>query len=177
MLLRQFALAGLERAEQGIEFGLALQRAQVLGVRAGDIDRDVAGVRVGFFQADQVVVGGALDGCVGVLADVDAEDALVAGALDVGEQGVDAVVVETHAVDDALGLGQTEHARFGVARLRARRDGADLDAAEAPEGEPVNGVAVLVEAGGEADAVGEVESHDAYRAVRQGPTRAGDGAG
>ena len=43
-------------AEEGVEFGLALQLAQILGVGRRDVDRDVAGERVGTAQADQVVV-------------------------------------------------------------------------------------------------------------------------
>ena len=68
-----------------------------------NIDRDVAGQRIDFFETGEVVVGGALDRRVEVLADVDAEDAALfqeIRRLDVGDQPVDARVVESHAVDD-----------------------------------------------------------------------------
>ena len=64
-----------QRAQQRVERLVALQRAQVLGVGAGDVDRHVVGVRIDAGQADQVVVGRVLDRRRGVLADVQAQDA------------------------------------------------------------------------------------------------------
>lgn len=166
MLLGEAGLRRLEAAEEVVEFGFALQLAQVLGVGRGDVHRDVARQGVHFFQAGEVVVGGTLDRGVEVLADVDAEDAAVLRRTHVREQDVDAVVVEAHAIDDAPHLGQAEHARAGVARLRARRDRADLEEAETEAGEAVDRLAVLVEPGGEADAVGKAQAHDLDRARR-----------
>nr|GFD60234.1 hypothetical protein [Tanacetum cinerariifolium] len=81
------------------------QLSQVLGVGRGNVDRDVAGIWIHLAQAFQVVVGGAFDRGVGVLADVQAEYALPflieARRPHVGDEGVDAAVVEAHAVDDA----------------------------------------------------------------------------
>ena len=59
----------------------------------------------------------------------------------------------------ACAFGQAEQARLGVAGLRARRDGADFDEAEAERGQRVDVVAVLVQPGGQADRVGEGQSH------------------
>src|SRR5690606_3468686 len=67
-----------------------------------------------------------------------------------------------HAAADGLGLGQPEQARLGVARLRARRDGAELDEAEAEAPKGVDGIAVLVQTGGQADRVGEFQAHDLH---------------
>ena len=50
---------------------------------------------------------------------------------DAGQGGFDAAIVEAHAIDDGLILHQPEQARLGIARLRARGEGADLDKAEA----------------------------------------------
>ena len=72
-----------------------------------------------------------------------------------------------------LPLRQAEQARLRVARLRPRRDGADLEEAEAQRGQRVDVLAVLVEAGGQADGVGEVEPHHAHRLA--GGHGAGDG--
>jgi len=58
-----------------------LQRTQVFGVGRGDVDGDVACVRVGFFEAGEVVGGGVFDGGYGVFADVDTEYAFVASFL------------------------------------------------------------------------------------------------
>jgi hypothetical protein len=63
-----------------------LQVAQVLRVRRGDVHHHVAGLVVDAVQACQVVVGGAFDRRVEVLADVDAEHAAERGALDVAHE-------------------------------------------------------------------------------------------
>ncbi len=62
---------------------------------------------------------------------------------------------------------QAEHARFGIAGLRARRDGADLDEAETERGERVDVGAVLVQSGRQADRIGEGQSHHLARIVRR----------
>ena len=72
---RVFPVPSFSCVEQRIQFVAALQLAQVLGVGRGDVDGDVAGVGIHLAQADQVIVGGFFDRRVGVLADVDAEDA------------------------------------------------------------------------------------------------------
>ena len=74
---------------------------------------------------------------------------------DVGEEPLDALVVESEPVDQRFGLGKAEQPRPRIAGLRARRDGAAFDEAEAERGEPVDVRGVLVEAGGEADAIRE----------------------
>ena len=117
--------------------------------------------RAAAFQADQVVIGCVFDGRGGVLADVQAQQpALVAKvrAPDIGNEGVQPVVVEAQPVDQGLRLGQAEHARLGVARLAQGGDRADLREAE-PEVRPGRDrPCLLVEAGGEADRVGEVQA-------------------
>jgi len=64
-----------------------------------------------------------------------------------------------------------EQARLWVARLRTRRHRADLDVAEAQGGESRDALAVLVEAGGQADAVRERDAEglrgQGLRLVRQ----------
>jgi hypothetical protein len=72
MLIRQHCLPGLQRAQQCVEFGRALQLAQVLSVRRRDIDGDVAGQGVGLVEANQVIIDRPLDRGIEVLADVDA---------------------------------------------------------------------------------------------------------
>src|SRR6185369_2474157 len=145
--------------------------------RRGDVDGDVARVVVHLLQADQVVLGRLLDRRRRVLADVDAENAALLGEFrgpDVFQQFVDAGVVETRAVDDALRFRNAEQARLRVAVLGARRDRADFEETEAEPGQAVDVVAVLVQAGGEADRIGELEAHDLDRA---GGDRLGQAAG
>ena len=116
-------------------------------------------------------VGGGL-----VLADVDAEraDALAAAGLlaQAVVQGLGAVVRETVGVHHGVELGVTEHAGLLVAGLGLGRDGADFDVAEAEGGRAAPAEAVLVEAGGEADVVGELQAEGFDRAAALGGQRA-----
>ena len=66
---------------------------------------------------------------------------------------------------------QPEQARLRIARLRARRDGARLEEAEAERREAVEVRGVLVEAGGEADAIREVDAHHARPGRAAGEVR------
>ena len=94
--------ARAQGVEERVERGVRLQLAQVLGVRARDVDGDVVGVRVHAIQAGEVVVGGARDRRRRVLADVETQDAAApakARAPDVADERAEPVVVEAHAVD------------------------------------------------------------------------------
>jgi hypothetical protein len=140
--------------------------AQVFGIRRRNVDCDVGSKGVGFFEADQVVLRGAFDRRVEVLADIDAQDSAIADPRQASQQGVDAFIVEAHSVDDGLLLGQTEQARLRVAWLRARRDRADFNETEAQTSQAVDGGSVLVETGGKPDPVGKFESHGRHRGAR-----------
>jgi hypothetical protein len=165
-VLRGQGLAAFgDAAQQGVERLVALQRAQVLGVGAGDVDGDVVGMRVDAVQADQVVVDRVFNRRGGVLADVQAQQQAAlraglahAGAPHIGQEGVQAFVVEAQAVDQRIGLGQAEHARLGVAGLALGGDGADFDKAETHGGQAVDAAGVFVQPGGQADAVGKFEA-------------------
>lgn len=85
-------------------------------------------------------------GVVAFFANIDAENTAVLDKLaarDVGEQGVYALVVKSHAVDDRLLFGNAKEPRFGVALLRTRGDGADFDKAKAHGGEYVDVLAIF----------------------------------
>ena len=69
-------------------------------------------------------------------------------------------VVETHAVDDRPVLHQPEQPRLRIARLRPRRDRPDLDEAEAETEHLFRYFGILVEARGEPDGRGELETGD-----------------
>ncbi len=169
--LGQLGLFGLERGEQRTERGVFLQLAQARGVRRGDVDADVACVGVHRAQAGQVVVDGALVGCVEVPADVKAEYAPAlrpeAGARDVGEKALDAIVVEAEAVNEGFGLRQPEQAWRRIARLRSRRHGAAFDEAEAQAGQAVDVARILVQSRGETDTIGEAKPHRLDRRRRR----------
>ena len=144
-----------QRAEQAVQRFVALQRTQVFGVGAGDVHRHVVGVWVHTGQGDEVIVGGVLDRCGGVFADVQAQQHGVAArglsaprALHIGHEGVQALVVEAQAVDQGVGLRQAEHARLGVARLRFGRDRADLHKTKTHGAQAVDTTRVFVQTGG-----------------------------
>ncbi|MNF30918.1 hypothetical protein D3C84_116680 [compost metagenome] len=164
----QFRAALGQIGQQLLERVTELQAAQARRVRRADVDRHIAGVGVDLVQADQVVVHGTLDRRIEVLADVDAQHALVLGRRHAGQQVIDAEVVEPHAIDDRLGFRQTEQAWLRVARLRTRRDGADFDKTETQLGETIDGRAVLVQAGGQPHRIREVQAHDIHRRLRRG---------
>ncbi|MNO97060.1 hypothetical protein D3C76_887550 [compost metagenome] len=170
MLDSQAVLAHTQGFQQLLQRVAELQTAQAGGVRRADVHRDVAGVGVDLLKADQVIVHCTLDRGIEVLADIDAQHAAIFRRLHAVQQVIDTQVVEAHAVDDRLGLRQAEQARLGVARLRTRRDRADLDKTETQLGEAVDGRAVFVQTRRQSDRVGEVQAHDSDR---QGGRRLG----
>ena len=119
-------------------------------------------------QAQQVIVHGALHRGIEVLADIDAQHALVLGGLDPRQQVLDTLVVEAHAIDDRLGLGQAEQARLGVARLRPGGHGADLDKTETQLGEAIDGITVLVQARCQPHRIGKIQAHHTHRQAGRG---------
>ena len=86
-------------------------------------------------------------------------------------------VVEARVVEKGAVLRQAEQPRFRAARLRARRDGAELQKPETEIREHRREVGVCVEAGGEADGIGEFDPHNLDRQRRrlsaQQPANAG----
>jgi hypothetical protein len=99
---------------------------------------------------------------IGVSADIDADDAAPARAGKIAHEGIDADAVEAEAVDERIRFGQAKEPRRRVSRLRARRDGAKLDEAEAKARERIDVRRVLVESRRETDGIGKVESHCAH---------------
>ena len=123
-------------------------------------------MRVDAAQRREVVVSGIFDRRGGIFANIDAEDAAVLdklAACDVGQQGVYALVIKSHAVDDCLLFGNAKQPRFGVTLLRARGDGADFDKAKAHRGEYIDVLAIFVQSGSQTDAVGEGQAHQGMR--------------
>ena len=155
-------LAFLQARKQGIERRIALQFAQVLGVRTGDIDCDVVGMGKYPFEREQVIVGGPLDRCDCVLADVESDDSALGaegpGPLHIGQERRQAFVVEAQAIDQGFGFGQAEHPWLVVAGLRFGCHRTDFDEAKTHGAEAVDAAAILVQSGGQADPVGELQS-------------------
>jgi hypothetical protein len=137
-----------------------LQIAQARRVGRAHVHHQVVGQRREQGRARDVVCGGVDVGRGLVLADVHADDARPATPpprAQAGSHRVGAAVVEAQPVDERSIVDQPEHPRLRVARLRPRRDGADLDEAEAEREQRVDAARVLVEAGGQADGRRELE--------------------
>ena len=79
-----------------------------------------------------------------------------------------AVIVEAEPIDQRLIARQAKQARARIARLRPRRQRADLDKAEAGAEQPARRLGVLVEARRHAERIGEgqAEGRDAQGAGR-----------
>ena len=74
-----------------------------------------------------------------------------------------APIVEAEAVDDAAVLVQPEQPRLRIAGLRARRQRADLGEAEAKLQQARGHAGVLVEAGGHAERIREIQPEHVCR--------------
>ena len=124
-----------------------------------DVEYDVVGPIGEQAEAGEVVGGGLFEGGDLGFAEVDAEgDSAPAGTGLAGEAGGHrggAAVVEAHPVDDSFLGGIAEHPGLRVARLGVGGDRADLNVAKTERGGGGPGPGILVEAGGEADRVGE----------------------
>ena len=152
----------MSAASRRFEFGLVLQAAQARRVGRGDVDRHVRGERTEFLQA-QHIVGDAI-GCVFVRADVDAADARPA---------FHARAVFSRAAARPLLL---KPSRLMTARSSASRKmrgfgfpscarGVTVPASTKPKPSAKHrfgDFGVLVESGGEADRIGEVEAERVY---------------
>src|SRR6185503_14002797 len=79
------------------------------------------------------------------------------------EGRLQAMTGKAHAIDDAAILGKPEQARPRIAVLRPGRDAADLDQAKAQPEQGIRHLGILVEAGGEADRIGERPAPDLDR--------------
>ena len=120
-------------------------------------------MRVDAFQADQVVVDRVFNGSDGIFANVQTQNATTLtelGLFDVGQECIQTFVVETQTVDQGIGLGQAEHARFGIAGLCLGGDRADFHKTKAHGAQAIDAAAVLVQTCRHADAVGELDTRD-----------------
>ncbi len=138
-----------------------MERPQAWRVGRGDVDGQIVRRRRQQFGRCRVV--GRRVGAVLVLADVDPDEpgsARPAPAFQGRPGRLRPPVVEAEPVDHRAVLGQAEDARARIARLGARRHGADLDEAESQGEQRSRHLSVLVEAGRHADGIGEVAPPD-----------------
>ena len=94
-----------------------------------------------------------------VRPDIDSEHALARPQPgDARQRRVDPAIVESHAVDHCLVLGEAEQAGAGIAALGPGRERAHLDRAEAQREQARNRLGILVQAGGQPDSIGKGQS-------------------
>ena len=155
----------LDRGEQRTELGDRLQVAETGRVGRRHVDDEIARKRRE--QPGTLDVVG--DGVLGLdhlgPADVDADDRgpaslLLTESVQPCRDHGGAFVVEAHSVDDCAVVDEAEEPWPGIARLRAGCDGADLDVPESEGQQPGNRARVLVETGGKAERVRELDAHD-----------------
>ncbi len=152
--------ASITRASRSSSALGLLQVAQAGRVGRRHVDGEIARHRREGLDQPHIIAGAV--GRIAVGADIDADDAALARARGEPRQHRRrALVVEAEPVDHALVGLEPEQARARIAGLRARGHGADLHEAEAEPQHRVRNLRVLVEAGGQADRIGEIEPEGA----------------
>ncbi len=157
-------------AGQLLQRSLGLQVAQPWGVGRGHVDGEIVRQPPQPLQPGHIVadaVGGVLVG-----AEVRPDHAAAAPAGQPFREGLQALVVEAHAVDHRPIRRQPEQTRAGVSVLRLRRHRPALDEAEAGGEHGVGRLRVLVEPCRQADAVGQPQPPHLDR--QSGIVRPGD---
>lgn len=95
-----------------------------------------------------------------ILGDIGGDDDLRTVCLEIPDGLKDTFVVDTHAVDERLILGQPEKAGFRVAGLRLRSQGTDFNESETEMRELIVGIRILVQSAGQTDRIGEPDPED-----------------
>lgn len=137
-----------------------LECSQPRRVGRADVDDEKVGQTPKFFQGIDKVGCGYFERRLFGFAEVNPQGKFLV-ARGFGQrvgQGVGAAVVESHAIDEGVGFGDSEEAGLGIAGLGVPRDAADFAEAESQRLPGGNGDSVFVHSGGEADGVGEADS-------------------
>ena len=87
------------------------------------------------------------------------------GLFHVLDQVVHTEVVKAHPVDQPFGLDQAEQTRLLIARLRAWRDGADLNRAEPHRTQRIDALSVFVESCCETQRIFKGQPHTLHRLI------------
>ena len=94
-----------------------------------------------------------------IFADIDAQHAVKMRLFHVLNQVINAMVIKAHAVDQPLGIHQTEDPRFIVARLRTRGDGADLNRTKTHRAQRVNAFPIFIQPGRQTQRIFKGQPH------------------
>ena len=101
-------------------------------------------------------------GAVAACAEIDADDP-ARPVFQPRKRRLLSLIVEAEPVDDGAVHDRAEHAGLRIAALRARRQRADLDEAEAHGEKLARHARVLVEARRHAERIGKIETEQALR--------------
>ena len=149
-----------QRVENPQDMCARMGRAFAARVVAADVHGEVICVLVEVAEEFEIVGRGVFGGGRSVAADVAADDESFVGPAQVLDGFFETAVRKPDAVDDRLVLREPEDAGAGIARLRTRRHGADLDESEAEGRQFAERLAVAVETCGQPDGVGEFDAED-----------------
>jgi hypothetical protein len=155
-------------AEQLLERFVFLQRAKAGRVRRADVQDNVIGERGQKTERIKIIRDRFFDRRDLRFADVDADGnawptAALAQFSQACRDSVGTVIVESEPVDQRALLRITENARPRVPRLGLCRNGADFDEAKTERGPGGNCDAILIEASGQADWIGESKAEYSFR--------------
>lgn len=137
-----------------------LEFSQPRGVGRAEVDDEKVGQRPKFFQRINKIGGGFFQRRLFGFAEVDPQGkfSIATGLCKSHGKSVSAAVVETHAIDESGGFGDSEEAGLRIAGLGMPGDAANFAESESqclPRG---NGDSILVHSGGEANGIGELDS-------------------
>ena len=76
---------------------------------------------------------------------------------------LDALVVESHSINESICLANPEQARFCIAGLRARRHGPEFYVTESHRTEGIQAISILVEPGRESERMCKLKPETAHR--------------
>ena len=110
-------------------------------------------------NAMKIVINSPFDRSVPVLTYIDTKHALVVVLLQLTDCVVNALTVESQAIDHRLCRWQTKYTGFGVAGLGPWQDRANFDKTKTEAAERVDIVTILIESRCQTDGVFEFQTH------------------
>jgi hypothetical protein len=108
----------------GVQTLWGLKGAKARRIRRTHIDNEKISIGVKYLKGLFVIFVGFFEGCFFIFADVDTDDEAGGAFFQVLGDPHSPSVIEAHAVEQGIILGNPKEARFGIARLGAGRYGA-----------------------------------------------------
>lgn len=157
-LRSELAIPILQGAEQFVEAIGPLQVTEIRRVRGRNVDRDVIRNWMDQIESRKVVLDGLFVRHILILANVHANNAFaVEFRQSIGDR-FGTVVVESQPIDQCLILREPQQPRPFVSRLRFQRYRPDFDKSEPQRGKLIHDPPILIETGGNADRIPELQT-------------------